>query len=353
MRLPEAAFYSSLMMQLLDSDANSRPDITTAGTDGKNIYWCESWLAGLTDEQTRFVLLHEALHCAHRHWMRLPHDSTANEAGDYAINWILHGSRLPIAMPKGGLLDAEFRDKAEEEIYGILKAQPKRPQQPDTCGGYMEPAGATAQEKQATAQAWSGAIVAAAMAAKARGQGKHIPEAARRLIGEITAQARVDWRLETAEFIKSAAAERSDWMRSARRHATAAVIMPRRQRTIERIACIVDTSGSIDAGTMAEFLAVARQAAQEIGCSVRLIAADSDIRYDNALQAGDIWPTELPGGGGTDFRPAVRAAEADEAVAGIVYLTDLCGCEPDGVEKPILWLSTTGCVAATGRTIRI
>ena len=40
-------------------------------------------------------------------------------------------------------------------------------------------------------------------------------------------------------------------------------------------------------------------------------------------------------------------------MAGLVYLTDLCGDEPESVDVATLWLSTTDSVARTGHTVHV
>jgi hypothetical protein len=55
------------------------------------------------------------------------------------------------------------------------------------------------------------------------------------------------------------------------------------------------------------------------------------------------------------LREQLRSVDylSDEGIAGIVYLTDLEGPEPDETDVPTLWLSTTTKVAQTGRTVAI
>ena len=81
---PTAAFYGSLAGNLSDVVIDDR--VPTAATDGTRIIWNPTWVATLTEQEVRFVLLHETLHCAHNHFDRLPHTEEGNVAGDYAIN---------------------------------------------------------------------------------------------------------------------------------------------------------------------------------------------------------------------------------------------------------------------------
>ena len=55
---PATVFYGSLATHLVDVLDESIP---TAATDGKRILWNPDFVARLTDEEVRFVLLHEAL----------------------------------------------------------------------------------------------------------------------------------------------------------------------------------------------------------------------------------------------------------------------------------------------------
>ena len=118
---PATVFYGSLAAHLTDVIDTS---VETAATDGKRILWNPEWLAKLTDEEVRFVLLHEALHCAHAHFDRLPVSEEGNIAGDYAINLLLQGI-AGIRMPAGGLLDQKYKGMAEEEILAAVRRQPK------------------------------------------------------------------------------------------------------------------------------------------------------------------------------------------------------------------------------------
>jgi predicted metal-dependent peptidase len=204
---------------------------------------------------------------------------------------------------------------------------------------------------------WQRALVAADMAAKSLGRG-NVPADLQRLIDSLTAPTRVDWRQETADFVRSSVATRNDWTRSARRMATAPVIYPRRKvNDTGRVLFVRDTSGSINDKLVGEITALIAQCTADLGCSSIVVDCDAEIHAEHWLEAGEEAPTKAQGGGGTDFRPVfVRAAElieAGEPLAGIVYLTDLEGPEPDETDIPTLWLSTTANVAKTGRTVAI
>src|SRR5258706_1730907 len=115
--------------------------VKPAATDEKCIRWTPDFAGKLTDEEIRFILLHETLHCAHQHLWRLPHDQNGNVAGDYCINRTLAAIE-GMSMPKGGLdCPPEFDGLAEEEIYARLPpSEGEENEQGSACGDFTAPA---------------------------------------------------------------------------------------------------------------------------------------------------------------------------------------------------------------------
>lgn len=380
--LSNQPFYGSLGMGLADVIGN--PHGKTACTDGRRIFWSPEFLEKLTDEETRFVLMHETLHCAHGHLWRLPpSEAAAQQACDYAINGTL--AKLPgCKMPAGALLDARFDGKAEEEIYGALKAQEKPEEKPGddqgdgesmpdpgACGGFGPPAqpgnGPESDQSgdqpgdgkigaQTLREEWDQRVIQAAQAAKALGKGD-VPSDLQRVLERIAA-VEIDWRGELADFVKTQIGARNDWSRSARRMATAPCIYPRRRADdLGLIVAIRDTSGSIDDQLCAEFTALIASASAETGAGVIVVDCDAAIQAEYRLAPGEVAPLDAKGGGGTDFTaiPARLAelADAGERIAGVIVLTDLAGSYFHAPDFATLWLCTTGTIAQTGRTVRI
>ena len=383
---PAAVFYGSLATHLVDVIDESIP---TAATDGKRILWNPTFVAGLTDEEVRFVLLHETLHCAHAHFDRLPLNEQGNKAGDYAINRVLQGI-AGIAMPKDGLIDPRFDNLAEEEILAALgrEQQPQpgngkpspgagggKPQpqpggkgQPDDgqtgspdpggCGGFIAPDKTPNPQGKTLAEKWEQAVIQAEFTAKTLGKG-NAPADLKRILDRIRATD-VDWKREVADFARTAISDRADWSRSTRRMATAPVIYPRRKR--DRVGCLLvvrDTSGSIDNKLCAEFSAQVTQVIADLQCRAIVLDVDTRLHAEYRLEPGDECPSKARGGGGTDFRPAFdRLAELQdegEDIAGVLYLTDLDGEFPGNPpDVPTLWVAYgTTRAAPFGRTLHV
>lgn len=396
LRTPAVIFYGTLACNLSDV---LDPTTDTAATNGRVIKWNPDFVARLSDEEVRFVLLHEVLHCAHGHFWRLPLNEDGNVAGDYVINAVLRDV-AGIAMPKGGLYDKRFKGMAEEEVLAALASTPPPLPPPDGpgdagdageagtdsqpgtgtgkpdgkpdkvadrggCGGFEAPAADKPTQPGSAAQAptlrqeWDRAVVQAAQVAQSLAQGS-MPAVAQRALDRVRAAAQPDWRAETADFVRSAIADRADWSRQARRMATAPVLYPRRRADqVGLVVFVRDTSGSVDSATVATFNAHIRDLIADIGCEALIIDADAAVQAEHRITAGDDVPDRAKGGGGTDFRPAfdrvAELAEEGERIAGVVYLTDLCGMFPsEAPDVPSLWASTIdGLTAPFGRTVRI
>ena len=396
---PTAAFYGSLAGNLTDVIDESIP---TAATDGTRILWNPTWVATLTEQEVRFVLLHETLHCAHNHFDRLPHTEEGNVAGDYAINATLE-KIAGITMPKGGLRDQRYDDMAEEEILTAIRNQPKPPPRggkgpppqggqppqgggqppqgggqpqpdpngqpdptPDTggCGTFITPTAPPAPlgktPPPTLKEKWERALIGADMARRQAGRGT-VSANLQAELDRLTATAKVDWRQETADFVRSAISTRNDWSRSARRMALAPVIYPRRKR--DGIGLLVvgrDTSGSIDRTLCAEFTAQVNLLCAEVGCEAIVIDCDTEICAEYRVGHGDEAPLDAKGGGGTSFDPVfarvAQLIEDGEHIAGLVYLTDGDGdVSVTETDYPVLWGVYGGRTAPMplGRTIAV
>lgn len=390
--LTNQPFYGALAMSL--PDVFGRPGVDTAATDGRSIMWNPAYVETLTDEEIRFVLLHETLHCAHQHMWRLPTDQRGNVAGDHEINLLLQGL-TGIKMPDGGLADPQYRGMSCEDILGSLPEEqpgdesedgdqgdsdgsgsagapgtPGGPGKPasDPCGTFTAPSpddtgaaadpAAQAAADQQLREEWETRVVQAAQAAQALGTGD-IPADMQRILDKVRAQA-IDWRRELADFVRDAMSTRNDWSRASRRHAWQPVLYPRKRA--DEIGTVIfarDTSGSITDKLAAEYSALISQCLSETGCTGIVLDVDTEIKAEHVLAPGDECPLDAKGYGGTDFRPVFNRADEmvamGEHVAGVVYLTDMLhgGRVPDSSELATLWLSTTDLVGPFGRTVKI
>lgn len=391
MRTPHVAFWGNGLARLKQVVDNAQP---TAMTNGRLVKWNTDFVAKLTPPQVRYVVLHEVLHCLLRHFFRLPHNALGNAAGDYEINLMLEGV-WGIERPPDALYNVRFKGMPCEQIYLILQQEqpippppppppPPRPPEDEEgeeidgsgrvptdgkgeelidtggCGGFEAPdpedPESTSPEK--LEEEWRQELIKSKIIQSSLKRGD-IPASAQREIDRINS-VRVDWRNAMTEFVRSLPSARNDWTRSARRHALSPTIVPRRKRDeVGLVVYVRDVSGSVADKVFAEFTGLIGQACENTGGDAIVIDADAAVQAEYRITRGDLIPTTGTGGGGTDFRPAfVRVQElidGGENIAGVVYLTDLYGTqpEPDMVTVPTLWLVTNDQVATTGTTVQV
>lgn len=121
MARPDSAFFTTVCFSLKHVWDNTIP---TACTDGREIRFNVDFFMGLSTEEQIFLLLHESMHVAYLHMVRLQDRDAQrfNMAADYVINLQLVDRGFK--MPKVGLLDRAYAGMPTEEVYKLLPPVP-------------------------------------------------------------------------------------------------------------------------------------------------------------------------------------------------------------------------------------
>ncbi len=350
---PASAFFTALALRL-----PLQPDweIDTACTDGRRVQYSPAFIARLSPTDAVGVLAHEALHCGLAHFARQGEREASrfNAAADLEINPILLQAGL--TLPACRLMPGEgpYRDLpsglSAEEYYDLLPPDPPQngqgegPPDPGGCGG-VTPQADPAAEQQAKAE-WQVTIAQAAHAAKQRGQ---LPAGLARLVDSILTPT-VDWRDVLREFLSRALTAREDysWSNPNRRFIAQGLYLPSlRSEALGEIVLAVDTSGSIDAATLASFAAECNGILECSPCRVTVLYCDAHIQRVQEWEPSD-GPLALDavGGGGTDHRPVTEwICQSGIDPAAVVMLTDGETTYPDAPSYPVLWALTPGSTA--------
>ncbi len=106
------------------------------------------------------------------------------------------------------------------------------------------------------------------------------------------------------------------------------------------MAVALDTSGSIDESLVCRFLAEIVALCTYNQRNLVLIIGDAKVHKIAEIDWRDaereLSQIKYTGGGGTDFRPLIEAAEEYEPDA-LIYLTDLFGETGDEPDFPVIW----------------
>lgn len=125
-------FFGSVVASV---DYKENKGITTAGTDGKTIYYNPDFLESLSVEQQTFVFAHEVCHIAFNHILRSEGKDHQiwNIATDAVINAFL--KRDGLKMIDGGVDIAEAINYDAEQLYEKLLEEKKQQQQQQQSQG--------------------------------------------------------------------------------------------------------------------------------------------------------------------------------------------------------------------------
>jgi predicted metal-dependent peptidase len=349
----------------------------TTATDARAFYYNREVMAALTLEETKFMLAHEALHCALSHFARRMHRSKHrwDLACDLAINPLLKDDGLK--PPPGMLIIDDYRGMTAEEIYPLLEEddqretfddhlydrdesggsgqgetpkprggggfgdrqrEPSQGEGPGTSQGRPAPKPLSPEERETLAIQWQQRMAGAAQQALQAGR---LSGALGRMIDHLL-QPQLPWRMVLARFLSSTARDDYSYMRPSRREGE--YILPSLRSHQIDIVVAIDTSGSVKEDELNEFMAEVNALKGQIRARVTLLPCDE------ALPPGAHWvfepweefrlPQEIQGGGNTDFRPVFDWVERHGLQPEtLVYFTDADGRFPDRPPPyPVVWL---------------
>ncbi len=339
----------------------------TSATDAKNFYYNPEFIDQLDSHQIKFVLIHEALHCALTHFARRGNRSKHkwDLACDFAINPLLvkEGFHPPLNLP----ILHKYKNMIAEEIYPMIDddidAEPMdqhlydddssddqdkpsdatnidNPDKETQDGSdlFDKPQALSPDEIEQLSSKWQKNLASSAQLADQAGK---LDGEFAKLI-DFFLQPQVSWQSLLAQYMSSLARDDFSYSRTSRRDGDA--IMPALRSNQIDITIAIDTSGSISQDEINEFVSEVNAIKSNIRASITLIACDDSI--DNKL----IWrfepwdelkfPESLGGGKGTNFIPVFNYIESQDSTNSIlIYFTDAMGKFPEFEPNyPVIWL---------------
>ena len=349
----------------------------TSATDAKSFYYNPEFIERLDSHQIKFVLIHEALHCALTHFARRGNRKkhTWDLACDFAINPLLvkEGFHPPLDVP----IFRQYEGMIAEEIYPMiddnLDQEPmdqhlyddqNNEDSKDSDGGMRED-NLTQQDKNQSGESKNNQSTSslaqrpqslnpdeieklATQWQKNLASSAQLAQEAGKLDGEFAKlidfflQPRVSWQSLLSTFMSRLARDDFSYSRPSRRPGNA--ILPTLRSHQIDIAVAIDTSGSISQQEIDEFVSEINAIKSTIRSSITLIACDDKIfpsspwRYESWEEIN--FPASLGGGKGTNFRPVFELLNSlDNPCDVLVYFTDAKGLFPEEIPNyPVLWL---------------
>lgn len=380
----EKPFIGALVthLPLVAADANW---CETTATDARAFYYNPRYIAGLDSAEIRFVLAHQALHCALGHFTRRGHRIRRrwDAACDQAVNLLLVAEGMK--RPAGALADAAFSGLSAEEIYPLLPSDaagkpfdrhlfddeaaphtagiPARGRVSDDVaaaaravipvgeswddagdelrrgsGVAPQPPVPNAGMRRRLAEQWRARVAGATQRARLAGCAG---DSWQRLIDRLT-RPQLPWHALLARFMMNAARDDYSFRRPARREGEA--LLPGLAGGETNVLVAVDTSGSIGNRELGVFVSEVDALKAQSRARVTLVACDDELDPDGPWEFAPWQPLTLPpklaGGGGTSFRPVFDwIAHENRRPDLLLYFTDADGEFPQAPpDFPVVWL---------------
>jgi len=360
----------------------------TTYSDGKTFYYNSDYIDGLDNDQTQFALSHEALHCALSHFHRRGHrvKHRWELACDYAVNPLLINDGLKPTPDAAHL--REYEGMTAEEIYPCLEdndndgerdlerksdsadddqdneneenrdmsdggsdkerqkndaqdGSGNEKEEPDGSGakGAPKPNPLSPQQQEDLSTQWQQRLAAAAQTALQNG--KLEGEMARMV--DYLLQPKLPWRMLLASFMSMTARDDYSYSRPSTRRGDPAVYPSLRSHETN-VVVVIDTSGSISADEIQEFISEIDSIKSQVRARITLLTCDSDLSHGCPWifepWDGFSMDVEIRGGGGTNFKPAFNWVEEQDSNPDLLmYFTDAEGVFPEAEPMyPVLWL---------------
>jgi predicted metal-dependent peptidase len=324
--LLRASFFGNLATRL--KLVNADEWCPTAATDGRNFYYNSRFVDSLKPKEVEFLFGHEVLHCVYDHMNRRGDRDPMlwNIADDYCVNADLKKHRVgEFITTVPCLYDSKYEGMCAEEVYDDLYENAEKINMSDLIDqlldDHMEDEGdsegsggkegdtkgngrpkLSQAEKDQIKDEIKEAVLAAAAASDGAG---NLPAGVKRLIQDMTAP-KMNWRELLRMQLESTIKSDYTWMRNSRRGWHMDAVMPGMQQDpMIDIAVSIDTSGSIDAKMLKDFLSEI-QGIMDSFPAYRIHIVSFDTNTYNPQQfdsenLDSICDYEPKGGGGTDF----------------------------------------------------
>jgi predicted metal-dependent peptidase len=331
--------------------------ISTAATDGREIFLNPEFLRSLPSPQQDGVILHEILHAALLHPLRLKEREPElwNIAADIVVNGLIMQQR-GVELPPDGLRDENLERLSVEEVYELLRQPPTNanrfqladldllaPSQVQVNMSNTANSGDLLNlDREATVTAyWRNALQQATIIARSTGSGK-LPGGIDREL-ETIVNPQLDWRAYLWRYLVQTP---TDFQGFDRRLIGRGLYLEALQGESVQVYVAVDTSGSVGDRYLQLFIEEIRgilAAYPHLECT--LYYADRELYGPYLLTPTSTIPTPQ-GGGGTSFVPFFdRVADIwdGHTRAVCIYLTDGYGEFPAVIPiLPTLWVVTPG-----------
>lgn len=353
-----AAFLGSLMCSM---NFIWTREISTAATDGVNVYWNPEYFLSLPEKSRNTDLMHELWHAALLHSIRkgTREHKPWNIACDIKIDLMLEGEGYDFTGIEGVLTSPQLNarqyvDWVEEDIYDDIMNNNPPPNSQGPGQVRLDILEGDSQQKQAAVNA----VVQAMESAKIQGQAGQIPGAVTETISKFLDPV-VPWEVILMQFFTDLIEEDYSWQRPNRRYGD--MYLPSRVKDegrLEHLCYYLDVSGSITEQEILRFNSEVKHIQTVLKPQkLTLVQFDTGITDVRVFEEDDPFDAiEIHGRGGTSLVPVRQHIQKNEPTAAIIF-SDLQvnPMQPLTKDIPVIWVATgsPGATVPFGKLIHI
>jgi predicted metal-dependent peptidase len=338
----ESPFFASLMLfaPIIESAA-----VETAATDGKSILVNNKFFKSLNSSEQNAVMLHEVLHLALLHVLRMNSRDPQlwNIAADIVVNDLIDRN-TSFQLPKGAIRDQSFRNKSVEYVYEQLLKNPKKAKllkllNPDLLDSEHECSDSMSNaEKLEIETYWKDNIQVLQKSAELNKDHGSIPGGMEAEIGTVL-EPEVDWRTALWKFV---AKTPSDFDEYDRRFFYRGLYLEGLESESINVSVCIDTSGSVSDHLLEQFMGELKgilRSYPHVKCD--LFYADWNLHGPYEIDSIEGVP-KVVGRGGTSFIPFFKHIKKNtdhfHSNKALIYLTDGYGDFPIDAPAPTMWI---------------
>lgn len=311
MARPDSAFFTTICFSLRHAFDDAVP---TACTNGKWIKIGTKFFMDLDPEERIFLLLHETMHCAYLHMVRLPEGACPdrwNIACDHVIN--LQLIERGFKMPKGGLADRKYIGMSAEEVLKLLPENPGKPHMQD-----LEPGDG---DQEAMGREMQDILVRASIQSKiSNDKPGTIPGEIEIFLNRLL-NPKLPWNRILQKYLQAYAKNDYTWKKPNRRFFPKYHLPSMYSESLMNIAIAVDTSGSVSDEDFLRFItethSILRMMKPE---KITLVQFDTEIKsVEDVSSISELMKVQFSGRGGTLIDPVLNWANENKPQLLLVF----------------------------------
>jgi len=325
----DVVFFTTLCFSLKHFFCTSIP---TACTNGTYIKYNPTWFMSLSPEERLFIMLHETLHCAYLHMIRVGSRSFVrfNIAADHVINLFLisRGYRMPVGM----LADPQYSNMTTEQVYDLLPV--------DTPSNFNTDIELPESDPMETEKELTDLIVRASVSSQMSGDSYgSIPGDIQIFLNRLL-KPRLPWQKILSRFMTKFAKTRYTFKRPNRRFLPDHILPGMYGETISNIAIAVDTSGSVTNANFLRFISETHGIIKKLNPDkVTFIQFDTSIKsIDEVKSVKQLMGLKFTGRGGTNSAEVIEWANTNKPTALLIFTDGYFTDYGHRTKSPVIWL---------------